>query len=121
GNDGVVVGSPGWVAGVDGSALGLGGSDYVVVPDSSSVGLSGPLTVAAWIRPEGVGTQYVVKKAAQGSVDGYEVGLSSSGSVFVRVNHASSGNAFRVDSTSSYPVDGSTWMHVAAVVDASRV
>lgn len=121
GNDGGVVGSPAWVDGVKDSALDLGGSDYVVVPDSESVGLSGPMSVAAWIRPERVGTQYVVKKGAQASVDGYEVGLASTGTVFVRLNHASSGNTFRVDSTSAYPVDGSTWMHVAAAFDGSRV
>lgn len=121
GNDGAVVGSPSWVAGVKGSGVELGGSDYVVVPDAPSLGPSGPMTVAAWIRPDRVGTQYVLKKAAQGSTDGYEVGLSSGGKAFVRLNQASSGNTYRVDSTSSYPVDGQTWMHVAGVFDGSRV
>ena len=79
------------------------------------------MTVAAWIRPERVGTQYVVKKASQAVTNGYEVGLSSGGKVFLRFNERSSGNTFRVDSSVSYPSDGQTWMHVAGVYDGSRM
>ena len=122
GNDGVLRGSPDWVAGLAGSALRFdGGSEYVTVADDAAVDLSGSVTLAGWVRPERVGTQYVIKKAAAGSVDGYELSLASSGRVFVRFNQASSKNTYRVDSTSSYPSDGQTWMHVAATFDGATV
>src|SRR5690606_22256558 len=62
----------------------------------------------------------VVKKAIQDSVDGFELGLSSAGKVFLRVNQASSGNTFRVDSTSWYPT-GSTWAHIAGTYDGTTL
>jgi hypothetical protein len=79
------------------------------------------ITLSAWIRPERSATQYVVKKAAQTTVDGYELSLSSGGAVFVRFNNASAGNNYRVDSQTSYPVNGSTWIHVAATYDGSTI
>ena len=121
GRDGVVRGNPRWVAGVAGSALRLDGSgDYVSVPDAAALDPGGPMSVSVWVRPERVGTQYVVKKGSS-TVDGYEVGLSSSGSVFFRLNAGSSGNTYRVDSSSAYPSDGSRWMHVVGTFDGSRV
>jgi hypothetical protein len=120
-NQGSVVGSASWVAGQSGSALSLDGSSgYVSVPDSASLDVSGPVSVVAWFRPQVVRTQYVVKKASS-VADGYELGLSSAGRVFFRVNQASSGNTYRVDSTSAYPANGSTWVHAAGVYDGSRV
>lgn len=98
-----------------------GVDDWVVVADGPAVDAAPAMTVAAWIRPERVGTQYVVKKASQGEVNGYEVGLSGAGKVFLRFNQRSSGNTFRVDSSVSYPSDGRTWMHVAGVYDGSRM
>src|SRR5690606_2004709 len=106
--------------GAAGTGLGLGGADYATVPHADALNLAGGLTVSAWIRPEQRATQYVVKKASQGSVNGYELGLSSSGTVFLRVNHAASGDKFRIDSSSLYAVDGS-WTHVAGTYDGSML
>src|SRR5687768_17739608 len=51
--------------------------------------------------------------------NGYELSLASGTSafpqkVFFRINQVSSGDNFRVNSTTLYPIDGNTWMHVAA-------
>ncbi len=60
GNDGsVTAGKPTWIAGVQGTALlfhGLGvsggGGDTITVPHSASLDISGPISIALWIRPE---------------------------------------------------------------------
>jgi hypothetical protein len=122
GNDGSFSGSPSWIAGVVGSALEFDGSgERVLIPDAPSLDLAGSLTIAAWLSPNQTATAYPIKKARASATDGYELGLSSSGVVFVRFNQASSGNTYRLNSTGSYPVDGSTWLHVAATYDGQDI
>ncbi|WP_415296825.1 LamG-like jellyroll fold domain-containing protein [Cellulosimicrobium sp. SJTW-1] len=121
GGTGALVGATTWVPGVTGSAVRSDGSTgHVRVPDSAALDLTSRLTVVAWIRPEQRATQYVVKKAAQGETDGYELGLSSGGTPFLRLNQASSGDTFRVDATSSYPTDG-TWTQLVGTYDGTRM
>ena len=123
GNDGAVRGSPTWVERQGGLALHLdGSSDYVTVADDPSLDLADAATMAMWVRPDRVATQYLIKKAG-GSTDGFELSLSSSTArkVFVRFNQVSSGNTYRVDSVSTYPANGLTWMHVAATYDGSTI
>jgi hypothetical protein len=121
GNHGALTGSPVWTSGVLGGALDVSGGSRVLVPDHASLDLSGPLTIAAWIRPDRKATQYVVKKARSSQTNGYELSLSSDGKVFVRFNQASSGNAYRLDSLSSYPTTGAGWVHVAATFDGQWI
>jgi len=97
-----------------------GSGDYVTVPDAAALDPGGEMSVSVWIRPDRRSTQYVVKKASS-SADGYEIGLSSSGRVFFRLNEDSSRNTYRADSSSSYPTNGSTWMHVVGTYDGSTV
>ncbi len=109
-------------AGQSGGGLQLNGSNQrMIVPDSPRLDVSQAITIAAWIQPSTSGTQYIVKKAEQNSVDGFELSLSSAGRVFVRFNQASSGDSFRVDSTSKYPTNGGTWMHVVATYDGTTI
>ncbi|MCO7274152.1 LamG-like jellyroll fold domain-containing protein [Cellulosimicrobium cellulans] len=123
GTDGALASSGvGRVAGVSGSAVRFDGTaGRVSVPDAAALDVSGPMTVAAWVRPERVATQYVVKKAVLATHDGYEIGLSSAGKAFFRVNQATSGDTFRANATSAYPVDGTTWTHLVGVFDGGRV
>ena len=62
-----------------------------------------------------------MKKGRQGSADGYEIGLSSTGQIFVRFNQQSQGDALRVNATWPYLVNSSAWMHVAATYDGSTI
>jgi len=69
GNDGTIVGNPTWIAGVEGTALefhGLGaaggGGDYIDCGNDASLDITGPISIALWIRPgaddpEGQGTE----------------------------------------------------------------
>jgi len=68
GNDGTVKGNPTWITGTKDGALEFHGTgaaltfvDYITIPHSASVDISGPITLALWIRPgaddpEGKGT-----------------------------------------------------------------
>ncbi|MFD4994026.1 LamG-like jellyroll fold domain-containing protein [Cellulosimicrobium cellulans] len=122
GGQGALSGGATWVAGVAGKAVRLDGtSGRVSVPDSAALDVTGAMTVSAWVRPERVATQYVVKKAVGYETDGYEIGLSSGGRAFFRLNQASGGNSYRAEATSAYPSNGSTWVHLVGVFDGDRV
>jgi hypothetical protein len=59
GNDGTISGNPTWIAGVFGGALefhGLGaaggGGDYINCGADASLNITGPISIALWIRPD---------------------------------------------------------------------
>jgi hypothetical protein len=121
GNNATLVGTPTWVSGVHGGAIKLNGTtDYLTVPDAASLDATTALTIAAWVKPTKVATQYLIKKAVSNTTNGYELGLSSSGKAFVRLNQATKADTYRVDSTTSYPTNG-TWIHLAATYDGTTI
>ncbi len=124
GNDGTLYGSPSWATGVRGQSLVLNGStQYALVPDNPSLDLTTGITLACWVKPGRVGTQYVIKKAiidgGPGS-DGYELSLATTGVAFVRFNQVAYANTYRINATTPYPTDG-TWMHLAATFDGTAI
>ena len=121
-NDGDLNGEPGWTTGIDGLALDLDGiDDYALAPHNASLDIADVITLAAWIRPDKVGTQYIVKKSLQHNIDGYELSLSGNGTAFTRFNQPSNANAYRIDTALPYPADGMTWVHLAATYDGSTL
>ncbi len=122
GNAATALGGATTTAGVRGSALRLDGvDDRVVVADSGSLDLTGPFSLSLWVRPDRVATQSLIKKATNGGAGGYEISLAANGKAFVRVNQAASGDQFRVNSTTAYPADGATWMHLAGTFDGQTL
>jgi uncharacterized repeat protein (TIGR01451 family) len=121
GNDGNITGTPAWVAGHNGQALSLSGTgQYAIVPDSNSLDATTAITLAAWVRPGKLGTQNIIKKTIGTSTpNGYEISLASSGKAFVRLNGNDAN--YRINSLTSYPIDGTTWMHVAATYDGTNI
>ncbi|KAA9340723.1 LamG-like jellyroll fold domain-containing protein [Adhaeribacter soli] len=121
GNNGVTTGSPGRVTGVSGLALSLNGSSqYATVPNSSSLNPTTAITLAAWIRPSKTGTsQVVLKKGITSESDGYELSLSSDAKIFFRINQDSNGDTYRLNSSTTHPTSGTTWMHIAATYDGT--
>ncbi len=126
-NSAAGVDSPSYDTGKIGQALALDGtSQYGSVADDPSLDITDAITIAAWIKPDAAGTQYLVKKAVNGSAsgNGYVLGLaslSSTGRVFFRLNQQASGNTYRIDSDTDYPYDGNTWIHVAATYDGAAI
>ena len=121
-NNAAVKGTPVWINGMEGQAIRFSGSgQYATVPHNASLDMTYAVTIAAWMKPERMATQYVVKKATNGSTDGYELSMSSTGQIFFRINQKSSGNTYRLDSKVKYPVDGNTWMHAAATYDGAYI
>jgi len=120
GNNAAITGSPTWVAGKSGQALKLSGTgQYAQVNDDNSLDLTTGMTLAAWVKPEKTATQNLIKKTTGTTVhDGYELTLGSGGKAFVRFNGSAT---YRVDATIAYPIDGATWMHVAATYDGSSI
>lgn len=117
-NHASITGSPSWVAGTSGLALRLSGSkQYATAPDKGPLDITGQITLAMWIKPEMLANQYLLHKALVNVTDGYELSLTSAGLVFFRFNQASSGELYRVNSSTKYSGDGATWIHVAATYD----
>ncbi len=119
GNDGTLTGGPDWTVGLLAGALALDdfSNDRVVVPDDPSLYITEAITLSAWIKPNGLGSQFIISKSVFNNTDGYELSLSNVGKVFFRLNQQSSGNTWRIQSTSIHPTDGTTWMHIAATYD----
>ena len=128
-NDATLVGSPTWMPGHSGGAISLNGTtQYGTTPDETSLDIVNQITLAAWVKPEKYETQDLIKKAANGSVNGYELSLSttkptdlpSSQKVFARFNQVTSGDTYRLNSTTMYPIDG-TWIHAAVTYDGATM
>jgi len=130
-NHATAFGTPTYVTGKDGQAIDLNGTtQYASVAHNASlatVTTANAVTMAAWIRPGAVATQNLISKSVNGSVNGYELCLSTSGAlpssqrVFVRFNQQTSGDTYRVNSTTQYNGLLGTWIHVAATYDGATI
>lgn len=124
-NNGELVGAT-WVAGRGfGYAVHLNGANqWVQVADiNNSLDITGTITIAAWVMPETVKLQAVVKKAvtSPSRTDGYELSLDSdTGScatnpcAYGLFNNKTSGNMYRIDASSTYTItDPYSWSFYA--------
>ncbi|WP_113923014.1 LamG-like jellyroll fold domain-containing protein [Cognataquiflexum aquatile] len=107
-----------WIPGVEGLGLVLPATTnrFAIAPHSSSLNITGAITISAWIRPNQSGNRKVLSKSGP---DGYEFGINSGGKVEFRFNGNSSGNTYRLESITSYPTNGTTWMHIAATFNGT--
>ena len=121
GNNGTFSGSPAWVPVATGFAMNFNGSTHGVVSDQMGLNATTGLSLAAWVKPNLLANQDLISRATFGSVDGYALSLLSNGKASVHFNQASFGDTYRLDSTTSYPTSGNTWMHVAATYNGSTM
>lgn len=97
-------------------SLSLNGTDaYVSVPNSSSLNITGPITIEAWVKRNPGGSQSIVERYGPSS-GGYAVRIESDRLSFYTLN--SSSNFDRLVSNSV--VSTGAWHHVAAVFDGSQ-
>ena len=122
GNNATLVGSPTWIPVSNGLAIDFNGStSYARVSDQAGLDVTTGLTLSAWIKPRAQTSQDLIGRAIAGSSDGYELSLSSAGTVFMRLNQASFGDTYRLDSLTHYPFSGTKWMHVAATYNGTTM
>jgi len=120
GHHGRIAGGAMRVAGIKGTALQLNGTSRgATVANSPLLSLPDEFSISAWVRPSASATQAIVKKAANASVNGYELTISSSGRPFFRIHQVESGDTYRIDASSPIPTDNSAWTHVAATYNSA--
>ena len=121
-NDGELKGNPEWSEGQFGKALDFNGSsDYVEVPHSDSLSITGDITIVAWIfkRSDAIHGGTIVGKWKQnGDVWSYVLyGLGDSGGGWrLRWNDASQTNL-----EGPYQLPNDEWIHYAATYDGSTM
>ena len=119
GNNGTIHGAS-WVSSSpDGStALSFDGSgDYVAVPASASLAITGKITVEAWINPSGPsGTQRIVSQDGAGSADNHFY-LALEGN---KLSFAVYTNTWK-KVTGTTALQTGTWYHVAGVYTGSKL
>jgi len=100
------------------ASLGLaaGNGDMMTVSDSSSLSLTGALTIAAWIRPTlaAGGTQHgIIEKFDGGGTNGYNLRLSSNNDLGFTIYGPSGGKG--ISTAGRPPTATNVWSHVAGV------
>jgi len=90
-----------------------GGSDYIQIPDSPSVSVTGDITLAAWIYGETFlgGSQNIIAKASNAS---YRYRIQQGGTVFWTL--IKDAGALETESV-PYAFESNTWYHAVTKVD----
>lgn len=91
-----------------------GSTDYIDCGDDSSIDLTGPMTISAWIYKTSYGTNdCIISKGETGSDDGYVVYFNGASNIaFGTINGG-------VAVTSNNPISANTWHHVVFTYDGT--
>ncbi len=106
------------------NSLSLNGtSSYVSVPNSSSINISGPITVEAWIRLNSVTGNYqdILCRESWGQAGtggGYEFAITSTGKVRLDLYQSHNQYTTAIGATT---VTANAWHHVAGVFDGNQI
>ena len=110
------------VTGRTGGALAFNGTTgKVTIPDNPTLDITNALTITAWVKPDTIATQYILKKAQASTTDGYELSLASTGRPFFRINRATSADTYRANAPTAISSNGTTWTHLVGVYDGTRM
>jgi hypothetical protein len=117
-NTGTLTNGPIWTTGKLGSALSFDGvNDYVTVPSSSSLDITGSFTLSAWTRFTNTTNYGFIVSKSEGGANGYELFRDTgNGRLRFSIGNASGSTVdpyFDIATPSGYN-DGQ-WHHVAAV------
>lgn len=129
GNNGTFTGVPTWLSGSNtqngvGCALSLSGSSqYVSVGNASSLNITGPITVAAWVRFSGLSSETIVSKWGAVASANYSwllfANLWGSGRVDFLVS--GDGTGYVGASSANGAVAVGRWYFIVGVYDATSV
>jgi uncharacterized repeat protein (TIGR01451 family) len=103
------------------ASLALDGSgSYVLVPNSPSLDITGPVTVEAWIKTNSIAQESIVERGRwNGDVDGgYALRLSEEGKIQFYTIRSSNDNDFVTGDTVVNPGE---WHHVTGVFDGAQL
>ncbi len=100
-----------------------GTSSYMSVPNSSTINISGPITVEAWIKLNSINGNYqdIVCREAWGQAGtggGYEFAITNTGKLRLDLYQSHNQYTTAIGSTT---VTTNTWHHVAGVFDGSQM
>jgi hypothetical protein len=106
---------PAWTDGEVGGALHLRGLEWLEVPNSATVDLTGNLTIELWFKPAAFPVEWtpLLYKGNAAIQRGYSLWLNSAG--FLYFSTGPSGSQLVQSLNGSVPTG--TWYHAAAVVD----
>ncbi|PYI88427.1 MAG: hypothetical protein DME26_03650, partial [Verrucomicrobia bacterium] len=113
GNNGSLENNPTWVSGKIGQALNCDGTSRVNIPDSSTLDLTGAMTISLWLYPTNVSNKGILFKGPLSSSQGVYALIANTKALF-RLNGAASD----VYATSDLPLN--TWTHIAATYDPAQ-
>jgi hypothetical protein len=121
GNTGEIINPSGvsWTSGKLGQATNFNPNigPFGIVKNNPSVDITNELTISAWIRPNAVENKGIISKL---SGDGYEFRIFNDGKLEFRINRATSGTGYKLQSNQSYIADGKTWTHVAVTFSGTN-
>lgn len=114
GYNGIITGSPVWVAGINGQALQFNGSNGISlpgIPNTAVGGVNGKMLVMAWVKPNNSGAKYLFG-LLPGTTYLQIIGGSSSGGLYLMTNN---GSNYWGSSTVGIPAN--KWSHVAILFE----
>lgn len=123
GNNGTLVNSPTRVAGKFGQALSFNGANqYVSIPHSTSVSISGQITLAAWIKvgafPTGSNLSQLMGKGSTGTTEAYYLRLNAAFSA-LEVGSWNGSTDYRAQTSYTGWTTGE-WHHVVGMYDGAN-
>lgn len=121
-NTGTLTGSPSRVAGKLGTGLSLNGSSqYVTIPSSASLRISGQITVSAWVKLSSIPSSNwanIVSKGFDGGTVGYDLRLTYFGSSTLDIlsyDGSEYGTSYDVSAWTT-----GVWYHVVGLYDGTN-
>ncbi|MHA2253749.1 MAG: LamG-like jellyroll fold domain-containing protein, partial [Candidatus Kariarchaeaceae archaeon] len=124
-NNGVMNGAtwagPVWTSGQVGNALSFDGvDDYVEIPDSNNLDITGELTLMAWVKRDTIGTNMEIlgKWDAAGNHRSYELFIRPTNKVVLAISR-DGGYAFMEAQTTATFTDTTIFHHIAATYNPS--
>ena len=115
-NDGTAINGAGIVGPPPASKIGNarsfdGVDDYIDAGNAAALNITGPITIAAWIKPSSLARRFVVAKDFN-DVRGYAFGIEGTGAVYFE-----KGGGILLNSGTAMSV--STWNHIALTYDGT--